>query len=259
MGASDYTSKPLYPAYLDSIVLSQIEMVTLALNAKPNLKCMNIYGYGPLQLATAIKDHDMRWRMVKLLIEGGVKVVEEGITYSSTCVHQPVAVNDFELVKYYLDAGAQLNCFDIYGGTPFHSAYIFIPGDDALHDMIKRSVGAGADINIAGKKGSTFLHFVCGSRSCTWELVKLLLELNAELNVLNQNNISPLAMAAKSGNLELVKNMIDAGADVNISKKCTGSPLQLGVTESNKNIVELLIEPGTDSKIEDEDGKNILT
>ncbi|KAJ8664762.1 hypothetical protein QAD02_006424 [Eretmocerus hayati] len=224
-----------YPAYLNSIALGNIEMINLVLKAKPDLDCMNSYGYGPLHLASSIKDHDTRWSMVKMLMNAGVTVVDDGLP--STCVHQAVAVDDFELVKYFLQAGAQLNCLDLSDRSVLHIAYMYISGR---------------------KRKSTFLHFVAKDDWCWWEMVKLVLDLGAQLNIMDVDNISPLASAASGGNIEVVKNMIDAGADVNITKQCTGSPLQFAVSGCSKDIVELLLEQGADIKVEDEDGKNLL-
>ncbi|KAJ8678086.1 hypothetical protein QAD02_013873 [Eretmocerus hayati] len=209
-----------FAEFLNSISKGNVEMVSLVLMAKPDLLCMNIHEYGPLQLAATMRNQGTRRSMANLLIEAGTK-------YSTTCVHQAVANNDFDLVKIFLAAGAHLNCFDVYGALPFHVAYQFILGNRALFYMIKNLVDYGADVNLIGKGGSTFLHYVCASPNCTWELVKLLLDLEAELNILNLLHVSPVALATRSGNSELIRNMIQTGADINISKKCTGSPLQV--------------------------------
>ncbi|KAJ8664766.1 hypothetical protein QAD02_006428 [Eretmocerus hayati] len=249
-----------YPCYLDTIAHGNIELVTLILRAKPDLGCVDDQGNGPLQLATRLEDGQKRWRMVDLLMGAGVRPINENLKYRSTSVHEAVVMNDLELVKHFVNFGAKLNCFDFFGKfSPLHYAIDYALKDSTRSAMIENLVQLGADINLINASGSTVFHYLCESEKCTWNLVKLLLNLGAKINLANKANNSPLSLVAAHGNYELVKKMIiEFGADVNSTKQCTGSPLQIAVTRNDCKMIKLLLQTKANVHVVDEDGKNLL-
>ncbi|KAJ8665052.1 hypothetical protein QAD02_006714 [Eretmocerus hayati] len=250
--------------YLNYIATGNLHMTELMLMAEADMDCMNSLSYGPLQLATLIRDRDIRWKMVKMLMSAGVKPVNENLKYyCTTSVHLAVSVRDIELVKLYLDAGASLNCLDICKiQSPLHLAAIQAVNDETQFELVKQLVLLGANVNITNRKGWTVLHHLSAwsyaHRESLWKLMELLLDLGADLNIIDQDHVSPLAVAASTGQYKLVEKMMEAGADVNISKRCTGSPLQLAVSSNKPAIVNLLLEKGADINVRDDDGNNIL-
>ncbi|KAJ8675668.1 hypothetical protein QAD02_011454 [Eretmocerus hayati] len=257
-------SDPFRQIYLSYIANGHLEMTEMMLKAGADMDCKTMFlGDGPLTLAVQIEDRDVRWKMVKMLMDAGLRPVDENLKNRSTSVHEAVYKNDIELVKLFLAAGAQLNCIDHPGlRSPLHCAVSMVIRDESYFDMIKQLVELGADINITTKDGSTVLHYLIEyqeyNEEKTWKILKFLLDLGANLNVTNNAKVSPLAMAAAEDQLELVEKMIQAGADVNISKQCTGSPMQLAVSRNNLTMVELLLKRGANIDARDEDGNNIL-
>lgn len=83
----------------------------------------------------------------------------------------------------------------------------------------------GVDVNKRDESGNTPLIYAClkGSR----DLVKLLLENDADASLANQKSRMPLHFAAETGNYQIISLLLDAGADVNCTDNDGVTPLML--------------------------------
>jgi ankyrin repeat protein len=75
------------------------------------------------------------------------------------------------------------------------------------------------------------------------EIVKLLLDANADVNAANTNGLSPLYMAAQKGHTEVVKLLLVANADVNLKgsfKDTKYTPLEIARVRGHEDIVRIL-------------------
>ena len=72
---------------------------------------------------------------------------------------------------------------------------------------------SGINVNAVDEQGFAPLHYACqrGYR----DIVKLLLEKEADVNQISNGSVTPLHSAVGSGNKEVIKLLIDAGADIN--------------------------------------------
>lgn len=89
------------------------------------------------------------------------------------------------------------------------------------------------------------------------DIVKLLIDKGAAVNVQNQKRMSPLYTSALTGNKEIAKLLIEAGANINTknegSATNTGSTaLHAAAQKGNKDIVRLLLENEADRDLKDE-------
>ncbi|KAJ8675367.1 hypothetical protein QAD02_011153 [Eretmocerus hayati] len=206
--------------------------------------------------------------MVQLLLKSGASVDDtkhsyQGSLYKTTRIHEAVEVDDFDLVLFLLSAGAEINSSNCHPSksynqiiTPLHVAIIFLRGR-VRYEMVKDLLAARSDVKLC-HDGHTTLHSAVGQKQCSWELVKLLLDAGAELNVLNGLDFSPLALAAELNHLSLVKNLIHTGADVNISRSYLTSALGLAISQGHKNVADVLLRNGADINAKHADGKSLL-
>lgn len=78
------------------------------------------------------------------------------------------------------------------------------------------------------------------------EIVKLLLEKNADVNATSSNGgLTALMYAAQKGHIEIVKLLLNKGADTNVATPDGDTALMLA---NDVEIVKLLINKGTHSK-----------
>ncbi len=73
------------------------------------------------------------------------------------------------------------------------------------------------------------------------ELVRMLVEAGADVDVPGWMDETPLHAAIEKGNVEIVRTLVEAGADVNKPGWMGQTPLALAVEEGNADILEILI------------------
>lgn len=71
-------------------------------------------------------------------------------------------------------------------------------------------------------------------------VAKMLLEANAEVNVLQSSRQSPLHLAAQSGNIDLIILLLEYGADVEIKNDQGQTPSDLAAERGHTEIAEIL-------------------
>jgi len=77
-----------------------------------------------------------------------------------------------------------------------------------------------------------------------FERVKSFITEGSDVNVSNENGLSPLHMAAYKGHKDIAELLILSGANVNAGDKRDTTPLHLAADRGYRNIAELLIQNG---------------
>ena len=85
-----------------------------------------------------------------------------------------------------------------------------------------------------------------GSSSSVRRSVERPREFTVDINALSCNGFSPLHQAVKSGNLEVVQMLCEGGARLEVEGRRGVTPLSMAVRESKKNIVQELLQQGAD-------------
>lgn len=112
--------------------------------------------------------------------------------------------NKLELLRGLLKHSADPNIKNKFKNT----ALIYASGEGYL-DIVKSLVSSGAEVNARGERGETALayasiHFI--------DVVKYLLENDADPNIPEDDNVTPLMVAAENGQLDIAQLLIDYGA-----------------------------------------------
>jgi ankyrin repeat protein len=93
---------------------------------------------------------------------------------------------------------------------------------DEYEDVIRILLEKGADINVRDKWGRTAL--MIAAKSGQSEIVRLLLDWEADLHARDERGYTAMMYAAWKGHSEIVRMLLDRGADVN------GADLKTGYT-----------------------------
>lgn len=94
-------------------------------------------------------------------------------------------------------------------------------------DMVKYLVEHGADVNMKGEYGDTAIFSAISNKNL--DILKYLVENGADVNIQKQNGNTPtpLFYAVMFGNIQIIKYLLEHGADVNIKNEEGKTPYYL--------------------------------
>ncbi|MFC1478069.1 ankyrin repeat domain-containing protein [Candidatus Margulisiibacteriota bacterium] len=240
--------------------MQNTEIVKILIEAGADLNTKGVlFSYTALGLAI----WERYYEIAKLLIEAGASLNikdEDGITELMRVVRD----NRTDIVKLLIKADV----------NEWGKSLLFMAAGSGRTDIIKLLIEADFNINIKdspnnkeilslikkkdkdivsllvlpillkeANNGKTAL-MVAAKRGRT-EVVKLLIEAGADLNLKNVEDRTALMIAAEKGHTEIIKLLIEAGADLNA--ECYGQPVLIWAAISgHTEVVKILTKSGAD-------------
>lgn len=113
-----------------------------------------------------------------------------------------------------------------------------------------------AEINLCNDDGISPLFEACQKDHSS--TVQLLLSKGAEINLCDEDGTSPLSIACQEGHDIIVQILLSNGADINLCDKDETSPLALACQAGHDSIVDLLLSNGAEINSCDKDGTSPL-
>jgi ankyrin repeat protein len=252
-----------------------IEAAQLLLEAGADAGAENLHGVTPLYLAT----RNANVRMMGILLEAGADPDQVDAT-GETMLMLAAQTGEVEAVRTLLAYGGEVNAAEPrFGMTPMMYA-----SRDGHIDVIEALLERGADINLRTETGGTPAHRLpcigqsgCGShglgivrgglpergrrdpipgamtalmyasREGHLDSVGRLLDVGAEVNEVDMNDITPLMLAIGNNRLDVARHLIDRGANIHHRDWYGRTPLWLAVEMRNVDIhyttFEHMVEP----------------
>jgi len=152
-------------------------------------------------------------------------------------------------VNVVIDAiasGADVNAFGVDGESALHAAVH--RGNEAI---IKILLDAGAEIEIRAENNQ-YTPLMIAAFEGKSETVNTLINNGAYYNIII-DNITPLMMAAERSHKEVVKILIDAGADINAKNNEGWTALMFAARNGSKEAVKFFIDAGADINAKNKD------
>jgi ankyrin repeat protein len=109
-------------------------------------------------------------------------------------------------------------------------------------DVVKLLLDQGADVNVQGGEYGTALQ--AAALGGYLDVIKLLLDQGADVNVQGDRYGTALQAAAWGEHLDVVKLLLDQGADVNVQGGRCGTALQAAAWGEHLDVVKLLLDQG---------------
>jgi len=167
-------------------------------------------------------------------------------------IHFAVESKDLKIVELLVSSGVDINSLDDYGNTPLYYA---LKGK-ASGEIVRYFLDQGANLNLKNMDKETPLFYAVGSGNL--DIVKEFVSRGADLNVINSDGENLLFLATSDKNLDVVSYLIDNGVGVNCINKRGETPLLNAAEYSNLNIVKYLIERGARIDVKDKEGNGVL-
>ena len=123
--------------------------------------------------------------------------------------------------------------------TKYDQTPLLWASENGYVEVVKLLLDKEADINAANKDGWTPLHGA--SYYGHIEVIKLLLDKEANVNAADKDGWTPLHGASSHGHIEVVKLLLDKEADINAANKDGWTPLHGASRNGHEEVVELLL------------------
>ena len=157
-------------------------------------------------------------------------------SYDRTPLYLAAEHGHFEMAKWLLDMGADVNAQGGYNWTALQAA-----SREGHEQIAKLLINKGADVNAQGAGG-----WGCNAVQKAFEEG----DNDADINAQGSHFYNALIAASYEGHEKIVRLLLDNGADVNAQCGCIGNALKVASEEGHEQIVQLLLDNGADLNTE---------
>ena len=184
----------------------------------------------------------------------GLPVVEINHGNNYTALHCAVEKRCTDVVRVLIDAGADIEIKNNSGRSPLHTAC-----ESGALDVVKMLVEAGAGVRVANAEGATCLNLAAIFRHT--ETVRYLVGLpEVDVNHRDEANETALYCAARNSHTtDMVRVLIDAGADIDIDNSDGRWPLHNACISGALDNVKMLVRAGAGVCVTDNGGRTCLS
>ncbi|KAJ3123096.1 hypothetical protein HK098_002219 [Nowakowskiella sp. JEL0407] len=225
---------PLHEAARDG----GVEKVKLLLNAKSNVNKRNFENETPIFMAVSDEES------FKLLFDAGADVNIEN-KYGATLLLSACSVGSLIVVKLLLSRNVSVNKSDVHKSTALIDA-----ASNGYTEIVELLLDAGANVDAANELGYTALHLTSSDGNV--ECASLLLKHGASIDLQNHlTNETALTLAIDYGHIDIVKILLENNANPNLIGKNLRSPLLIAVENHHNEVIELLLSKSADVNLAD--------
>lgn len=169
----------------------------------------------------------------------------EGITPLMLAAHK----GHLDIVRLLLEKGALVNEKSSQGGfTALYGSIQNKHTPEVQYEVVKLLLEHGAEVNIIDNDQKTPL-ILASQYSKFNKTTQLLLEYGATVNLQDKNGLTALMAAASVGNHEIVKLLLDSDPDtLDVQQNNGRTALYRAARNGHDHIVQLLLERGADMR-----------
>ena len=141
---------------------------------------------------------------------------------------------------------------------------LIIAARDGKLDFVKvllryeANIEARGTIKIDGEVGEGFTALWIAAANGHFDVVRLLIEQNAEVDGRTSSNSTPLRAAAFDGHLDIVRCLVENGADVNARNNLNSTPLMVTCYKGQLDVASYLVKHGANINLHDNNGCSCL-
>jgi ankyrin repeat protein len=190
---------------------------------------------------------------VKDLIENGADVNARD-KRGTRPLHKACASASLELIEYLIEKGAEINCVDINGKSPIYEACI---SSNENINVVKKLLELDANLGYLDQDKNTLLHTALISRK--FNIASVLVDSYETVTTANCFGETPLHLAASDyGSLELIQKLVEKGAEINSIDSNGRTPLHRATIFNEDRIVKCLLKKGANVNKLDNNGESAV-
>jgi ankyrin repeat protein len=207
-------------------------MVRLLLAHGAKADAIDAFGWCALTLA----DEKVTIGLVKQLLDRGADPNRVAM-HGDPAICQFAEFGRADVVKLLLDRGARVDAEGHYSQTALGKA-----ANQATLELITLLLSRGANPRYRGWNKSTVLHFAANAERSNVEILDYLFELGLEVNVRDDQGLTPLHWAAMFGHEDNLKWLLGHGADPKLKSEKGKTALNLAMESQidRSRAIELL-------------------
>lgn len=225
-------------AFFSNLVLERITSEKLR-STTQKLKVLSLKIYSGDQLIEACQNNN--FEMVKYFVEKGVDVNSRD-TRGARPIHKACASASLDIINYLISKGAEINSTDLNGKNPIHEACI---SNYDRKDVVKRLLDLKANVSYLDQDRNTQLHVAIISRK--YEIAEMLIDKYENIDLLNIFDESPLHLASDFAPKSLIEKLIEKGSDITAKDFKERSALHRAIASNTVDVVDILLSNGADS------------
>ena len=161
--------------------------------------------------------------------------IEKDVNCGMTGLYFASLKGKVDVVKFYLQNGANVNAKSKRGSAPLHCAVI-----SDCPEVVRILLTAGANVNETDATDSTPLHFAGSSE----EICTMLLKAGANIHAETRSKETPLNLAARSGRYGIAEQLLNAKAIVDTTNSFGRTPLATAFYFGRQLVAQLLLANG---------------
>ena len=178
--------------------------------------------------------------------------VQKALANPLADLREAVLASDDEGVRKALSEGADINArLEKKRGR----SALIAAAEKGDQELVELLLEAGADIEIATKRGRRALH---RSIYGNVDVMRVLLEADADVNAADKRGNRTLNLASYENFPAMVERLIGAGADVNVRNERTNTPLHHAAEKGSIDAIHLLIAAGANLQAKNKRGNTPL-
>jgi len=200
-------------------------------------------------------DRTKSWMAMEILLQNGANADDivltrrdiEGQEWGQRALWECASKGHKKLLEFMLNCGTNVNAvLDVPENLKEESTLLHIASFCCQVEVVRLLLERRADINIRNANKDTALH--CAAHLDSVDIIKLLLDKGISVNVTNTQQNTPLHIAAVRGNLETTIALVEKRAALNSANVNGYTPLMLAAYSGKLEVVRYLTK--TDPNID---------
>lgn len=203
----------------------------LAKSAPDIIHAFNEFGFQLLHLASATGRADI----CQVLLEAGADKDKPSKGLLETPLHLASANDHAAVAKLLIDAGVPLETRNVWGGTPLHCA-----ASRGSMDVVEMLLARGSNIHATTTRAETALHLAKSA-----DVIEFLIEQGLKVNALDDNQDTVLHRAVARADIRACMVVLANQAEVDVTNLDDETPLHIAARLGHDTLIQMLLNVGS--------------